>query len=210
MKAEATKHKMKNAFLELARNTSVHKISITNLVVHAGVSRGTFYTHYENIHDMLEDIGQDLLNGLEAIWQVPVTHHSVLHLLPSSSEQFVQYLSENRDIFLLLLDQHGDPSFLPRWVDHLRNAMLNRLRTESILPTSEIERVVAFVAHHGIHGIRDSFFTGDFPDVTFDTLSLVDSILHFIVIGHQQVTHAESMHERDKQRDHSLSSSYLY
>lgn len=209
MKAEATKRKMKSAFLDLARNTPINKISITNLVAHANVSRGTFYTHYENIRDMLEDIGQDLLYGLEAIWQAPMTHHSVLHLLPSSSEQFVQYLSENQDVFLLLLGKHGDPSFPSRWVDHLRNALLSRLRSEGVLPTAEIERLLAFIAHHGIYTIRDSFFDGTYRDATFEILALADSMLHFIAVGHQQITHIDSIHERDKQREHPMSS-YIY
>lgn len=209
MKAETTKRNIKNAFLALSRKTPVNKISITNLVVHANVSRGTFYTYYDNIQDMLEDIGLDLLRGLDAIWQAPVSHHSILHILPSS-EQFVQYFGENRDIFLLLLGKHGSPSFSARWMDHLHNALAGRLRMEGILPTAEMERVLTFIVHHGIYQIRDAFFTEQFAEATFHTLSVADSVLYFIVCGHQQQTsRVESVHEREREREQTLSS-YLY
>ena len=47
MKAESTKRKMKDSYLEMTHQMPAHKISITNVVAQAKVSRGTFYTHYE-------------------------------------------------------------------------------------------------------------------------------------------------------------------
>lgn len=203
MKAENTKRNIKRTFLELTQKTPVNKISITNLVVHANVSRGTFYTHYENIRSMLEDIAQDLLSGLDAIWQIPITHHSILHVLPSSREQLLQYLQENQHTFMLLLSKHGDPSFLNCWTEQFRNALLGRLRAEGIMPNTEIERIVAFLSFHGIRAIADSFFTEDFLAATSEVLSISDSILHFVSVGHQQLTHMDSL------REHPVSP-YLY
>ena len=61
MKADNTKRKMKNSFLDLAKVTAVNKISITNVVAHAKVSRGTFYTHWKNMQKMVEDMVMILL-----------------------------------------------------------------------------------------------------------------------------------------------------
>lgn len=207
MKAETTKRNIKNAFLALARNIPVNKISITNLVAHAKISRGTFYTHYDNIQAMLEDIGKDLLHGLDDIWQTPVIHHSILHVLPSSAEHFVQYLEENQDIFRILLGKHGDPSFLMRWISHLQNALSGCLRMEGVLPNTEIEQLLAFVAKHGIHDIRKALVSGQFAEATLHVLAITDSVLHFIAAGHQQVTHIETSREREREQQMT---SYLY
>ena len=52
--------------------------------------------------------------------------------------------------------------------------------------------------------------TEQFAEATFHTLSVADSVLYFIVCGHQQQTsRIESVHEREREREQTLSS-YLY
>lgn len=62
---EQTKRLIKTSFLSLLTNKDFNKISIRDLTESAAINRGTFYLHFENKYDLLENIEQDLLYGLE-------------------------------------------------------------------------------------------------------------------------------------------------
>ena len=53
---------IKEAFLELKRIKPFNEITITELCKEAEISRGTFYLHYHNTMDVLDEIMEDALN----------------------------------------------------------------------------------------------------------------------------------------------------
>lgn len=51
-----TKMMIRDSFLNLKRTRSYNDITITDLCREAQISRGTFYLHYSNIRDVLEEV----------------------------------------------------------------------------------------------------------------------------------------------------------
>jgi len=63
-----TDEKIKNAVIALlAKKQSLNLITVTDTVNEAKINRGTFYNHYNNVYDVLEDIELDLMDNLTAI-----------------------------------------------------------------------------------------------------------------------------------------------
>lgn len=58
---------IKDAFLQLLLKKDYMQITITDLCKYAGVSRGTFYTHFGNIGQVVEEVFQMLYMILK-IW----------------------------------------------------------------------------------------------------------------------------------------------
>lgn len=59
---------IKQAFLELINTTNdVSKISVTDIVNKANLNRGTFYSHYVNIEDLVKAIFADITNDLNKV-----------------------------------------------------------------------------------------------------------------------------------------------
>lgn len=54
--------KIKNALLQLLSQNKLTDISITNLVKLAGIYRATFYLHYRNINEIVDDIQKDIFD----------------------------------------------------------------------------------------------------------------------------------------------------
>ena len=52
---------IKDAFLQLLLKKDYMQITITDLCKYAGVSRGTFYTHFGNIGQVVEEVFSDAL-----------------------------------------------------------------------------------------------------------------------------------------------------
>lgn len=55
-KEPAGKRRIKDAFWQLYQERPIEDIGIKEIVALAGCNRTTFYYHYKNIHDVLEDI----------------------------------------------------------------------------------------------------------------------------------------------------------
>ena len=56
-----TRQVIKDAFLSLKKNTDFNSITVSALCKEAEISRGTFYLHYQNTRDVLDEILEDIM-----------------------------------------------------------------------------------------------------------------------------------------------------
>ena len=75
-----TRQTIKDTFLELLKQKSFTKITVTEICKNAEINRGTFYLHYYDIHDVLSDI-----------------FNCRSFILSKSKKLFLSVLSENTD-----------------------------------------------------------------------------------------------------------------
>ncbi len=57
-----TKQLLAEALTEMLTETSIHDVSIVELCEKAGINRTTFYYHYGNQYDLLEEISDTFLD----------------------------------------------------------------------------------------------------------------------------------------------------
>jgi len=74
--ARRTKHLFKDALVRLLETESFACISVKDIVETAEYNRTTFYNHYYDKYDLLDDLTQDLLEGLATAIRVSFkTYH---------------------------------------------------------------------------------------------------------------------------------------
>lgn len=110
-----TKMLIRKAFLELLQEKPIQSISIKALCEAAGINRGTFYTHYQDIYALLEHIEADMVEdfneALTPIYQTADNEHFLVDICTG----IFQCLKENSDLCVVMLGDYSDQSF----VDHL-------------------------------------------------------------------------------------------
>ena len=118
-----TKRRLCDALIALLAQKPVREITVRELTALAKVSRGTFYFHYTDIYDLLAQIEQDQLEGLDALMGA---------ILPSMDSQappeapltlFV-YLNEHGALCGALMGQNGDAAFVRRICDLLEKRVI--------------------------------------------------------------------------------------
>ncbi len=62
-----TKKAIKSALFRIMESKALNEITISELTAAANVNRRTFYTHYHNLTDILEEIETDLVAELKAL-----------------------------------------------------------------------------------------------------------------------------------------------
>lgn len=106
---------LKNALMELLKEKgSVNKISVRELCDRAQLNRSTFYAHYSNPEDLLNEIENDLLNSTkEHLEKIGSENDLGAHKYILS---FLQFIKENDKPFRTLLVDSADPEFRSRFI----------------------------------------------------------------------------------------------
>lgn len=66
-RVKRTKKLLKESLAELLLEKNIHNITVRELTDHADISRGAFYSHYEDIYDLYDQMENELLEEIGSI-----------------------------------------------------------------------------------------------------------------------------------------------
>ena len=136
-----TKKAIRNALFKLMETKELSQISISELTAGANVNRRTFYTHYSNITDILDELESELIHALtNTLGTVDFSDYR-----KSVASQFIRFYElisvEYDDYFhLLKMDTRGI------LVSRLRNAIKESAETIFRSPQYDIPRTSVYAA----------------------------------------------------------------
>lgn len=116
---------IKDAFLDLVDTIGFEKITVMNLTKKAMISRTTFYLHYMDKYDLLEQIENEILDGVKNI-ALDIPFDEIVTEGLSSKKPFslllkiYKYIEENQKIFKLLMCNNIDSSFYFKFHEAIR------------------------------------------------------------------------------------------
>lgn len=112
-----TKMIIRNSFLQLLREQSIEKISVAEICRLAEINRATFYRYYENQYDLLSALENEMLDDIK---KYACEYNGNIDKL---TETILSKLSEQQEMWTLLLSDHADLGFLSKiysfFEDHL-------------------------------------------------------------------------------------------
>ncbi len=127
-RVKRTKTLLETALVELMLEKNGSQISVKELTQRADVNRSTFYLHYLDIYDMMEQIEEEFVSKVEA------SFHDYFDPLPVSSPldlflQICEWLEENKDYYIKLLRGTAAPEILEKLRVRLTEQFLHTLET---------------------------------------------------------------------------------
>ena len=122
-RTDQTKADLKEAFWRLYAEKPFEKITVSQVCDLAGYNRGTFYLHFQDLHDMLGIIEETLLDGMtdcvETCMKRLQKDSSKLSCI-AACKDVVLYYERNKQYVSVLLGQDGDPTFVHRLKNNLK------------------------------------------------------------------------------------------
>ena len=73
-RVKRTKKLLKDSLAELLLKKNIHSITVRELADHADISRGAFYSHYDDIFDIFEQMQSDWLAEIRDLMKEDPTH----------------------------------------------------------------------------------------------------------------------------------------
>lgn len=132
---------IRQAFLELIQEKDVEKITVTDIISRADINRGTFYAHYQDIRDLMEQIGNEIIAKVVGVldeFHFQNFLHDPLPLLMKISD----WLEEDLDYYRILVNARGSEAFLTK----LKEIFIRQMETDSDIP-EEIKKSPEFTIH---------------------------------------------------------------
>lgn len=114
-----------NGLIELLKKKDIKDISVKELTNLADLNRGTFYLHYNDIHDMIHKIEDELFVEFEGILDRNIDKNDGFCSPEKTILDIFTFLENNRDFAKVMMGEHGDLAF----VNRLKSLVENRLQS---------------------------------------------------------------------------------
>lgn len=165
----STAEKMDSALMEILKTKSFEYITVSEICKKAGVNRSTFYLHYENTRDLLEETIRNMTDDFISYFVpdgkiLPINfEESQKDKLVFISEEYLMpylsYFKENRKIFLTVFE-NGKLFGFEETYEKLFNNIFDPILDVFKYPESERKYVMAFYLN-GINSIMIEWIKED-------------------------------------------------
>lgn len=106
-----TKRLLRQGLTALLQQKNIKQITVRELTEYVGINRGTFYLHYKDIYDLVEQIEQEIIDAFAKV----LSHYTIVDLQTRPYKVFSDvctFLYANREICAALLSDNGDMHFI--------------------------------------------------------------------------------------------------
>lgn len=108
-----TRKRLKDALLELLEKKNIHELRVKELTEQAGVSRVTFYDHYDSLDRLFWELVEDKLREYERIIEPKDAEAGTWEEAHSLSFkqviQTIEHIRSHEDFYRIMLLGNGDP-----------------------------------------------------------------------------------------------------
>lgn len=171
-----TKAMLRAALTELLKTKPVNEISVTELTEKADVNRGTFYGHYKDIFDMVEQLENEMFQEFSALLQAYPADALKHGLRPILRDVFA-FLQRYGDMAAALLERDRDTRFL----EQLKGMVAERVSLEwGRLYRFDNPREQAFCLSFlvgGVVGIIQSWLEGERKETPEELAALSEAMI---------------------------------
>lgn len=138
---------IRHALIELMREKSLEKITVTDIIKYADINRGTFYAHYQDIRAVIDQIENEIIDkmlGLLREFHYNNFFQNPHPLLSKVSEWF----EEDLEFYRILINSKGSEQFLVK----LKNIFVRQIEIDSDIPENLKKTPSFFIHAHFIAG----------------------------------------------------------
>lgn len=119
-----TKKQLRQGLTELLEEKSIKDITVRELSDLVDINRGTFYLHYKDVFDMVEQIENEMFENFRSVLDVYSMENLNGKPLPMIVDIF-RFVKENSDMCRVLISKNGDISFINRLKELVKERCLN-------------------------------------------------------------------------------------
>ena len=151
-RAIRTEKLLRNALSELIEEKGFNDISITDLTSRADINRGTFYLHYTDKHDLLNQVENEFMQEI----QIQTNNSSYINLLDSDSRneaiipfllKLFEYFKENAQFIKAILGPNGDPLFQTKLKNFIESNLFQKNNANPLLTENTMVPKEYFVTY---------------------------------------------------------------
>lgn len=134
---------IKTAFAELLNEKDINKITVTDIVDRANISRGTFYAHYLDVYDLYAAIQSNMIEAIDELFERLGTRNVILNPSEALMRALI-FLELNKDYYRLFVTSSNGQQLQNRIVGRLEDNFTAELR--EMIPPECMDGVMGYLA----------------------------------------------------------------
>ena len=133
------------AFLQLCQTLPCDKITVSQLTKKAGYNRSTFYAYFNNTDDLLKQLENELFQIVDTF--LPHGIRIFRTGVPTEEERQLSkiFFKNNAPIMSMLLSPNGDPRFVYKMKNHIRQVLVRHLQLTPQQLTPQLQLLMEFI-----------------------------------------------------------------
>lgn len=177
-----TKRSLKYSLLVLLQQKKFDDISITNIVQHANINRGTFYNHYQNKKDLLIEVIDGIISDLIVAFRKPYQNMKpfVISDLSPSDIMLFNNVYKHSISYVSFVNSSILPEFENRLIREIKDVYLKELRVYNSKMNSE------WIAGYFAYGIVGMILEWVREDFKYSTQYMNEQLLELMKIAPKQ------------------------
>lgn len=136
-----TKQAITDAFWTLYKKRRIETISVKDITTKAGYNRSTFYVYFKDVYDVLEQLEETLMPGIEHLPPVGAGLKGEVDLM----ENIINIYEKNAEYYSVLLSEDGDPHFATKMKHVFKSMMMETLDRQIDQSKIEIDYALEFL-----------------------------------------------------------------
>lgn len=170
---------LKNALMDILKEKGdIHKVSVRELCERAELNRSTFYAHYDEPKNLLDELENELLQSTEEhLKKIGEENDIGAHKYISS---FLKYIKDNDKQFRTLLIDAADQNFRSRF---MQQTIVQFVENLDIAFDEEIEQYIYSYILNGCTGILIQWIRSDYSVDENTICNLLFDINHSALIN---------------------------
>jgi len=170
-----TRMQLRAGLTQLMREKSIKDITVRELAQLVDINRCTFYLHYRDIYDMVDQVQQDVFEEFESL----VLSHPPSELegspLPMLLDLY-QFFAQNADLSAAFLGGNGDMSFFNKLIGLLREHVFEFWLQERKKDPDQFDYFFSFISS-GCIGMLREWFNRDMRETPAQMAALTEQLV---------------------------------
>ncbi len=140
-----TKMVIKESFVKILKQKPISKISIKEICDDADINRATFYAHYLDQYDLLQQIENEIVADINQ-YLSNYDFQNSNDVPVDAIEKIMEYIMENSELFDLLLNSNGDMQFQQEITNIIGQQHFSSMIQNNFLSKENAEYIFHFLA----------------------------------------------------------------
>ena len=141
-----TKMDIRESFVKILKQKPISKISIKEICEDADINRATFYAHYTDQYDLLKQIENELIDGINQ-YLAPYNFRKEKDAPVEMIIKILEFIQENSVLFDLLLNSNGDINFQKEVTNLIGRQHFYSYDDKAMLRSEDDEYIFLFFAN---------------------------------------------------------------
>ena len=160
---------------QLMRQKPIKDITVRELAQLVDINRCTFYLHYRDIYDMVEQVEQEVFSEFEALVSAHPPKEIQNKPMPMLLDLYT-FFSDNADLCAAFLGGNGDITFVNKIIGLIRDRVLEYWRMQQKKDPEQYDYYFSFLAS-GFIGIIRAWFDRDMKETPAQMAAMAEQLV---------------------------------